>query len=43
VDDPKQRKPDIAKARRVLGWEPKVNLREGMEETIRWFRERVQR
>jgi dTDP-glucose 4,6-dehydratase len=41
VDDPKQRKPDIAKARRVLGWEPQVNLRAGMEETIRWFRERV--
>ncbi len=41
VDDPKQRKPDIGKARRILGWEPKVNLREGMEETIRWFRDRV--
>ncbi len=41
VDDPKQRKPDIAKARRVLGWEPQVNLRAGMEETIRWFRDRV--
>ena len=41
VDDPKQRKPDIGKARRILGWEPKVNLREGMEETINWFRDRV--
>jgi nucleoside-diphosphate-sugar epimerase len=41
VDDPKQRKPDISKARRILGWEPKVNLRAGMEETINWFRARV--
>jgi dTDP-glucose 4,6-dehydratase len=40
-DDPKQRQPDITKARTILGWEPKVNLREGMEETIRWFREKV--
>jgi dTDP-glucose 4,6-dehydratase len=41
VDDPKQRQPDITKARTILGWEPKVNLREGMEQTIAWFRERV--
>ena len=41
VDDPKQRKPDITKAQRILGWEPKVNLRGGMEETINWFRARV--
>lgn len=41
VDDPKQRQPDITKARRVLGWEPKVELREGMEKTIAWFRDRV--
>ena len=41
VDDPKQRKPDITKARRVLGWEPQVELREGMKQTIGWFRERV--
>ena len=41
VDDPKQRKPDIAKAQRILGWAPKVNLRAGMEETINWFRARV--
>ena len=41
VDDPKQRQPDISKARRVLGWEPKVALREGMEQTIAWFRDRV--
>jgi dTDP-glucose 4,6-dehydratase len=41
VDDPKQRKPDIGKARRILSWEPQVNLRAGMEETINWFRARV--
>jgi dTDP-glucose 4,6-dehydratase len=41
VDDPKQRQPDITKARSILGWEPKVNLREGMEQTIAWFRDRM--
>lgn len=37
-DDPRQRKPDISKAKEVLGWEPKVKLREGlplMEEDFR--------
>jgi dTDP-glucose 4,6-dehydratase len=38
-DDPKVRQPDISRARRMLGWEPKVALREGLEETIRYFRE----
>ncbi|MEO8028614.1 MAG: UDP-glucuronic acid decarboxylase family protein [Bryobacteraceae bacterium] len=37
-DDPKQRRPDIAKAKRLLGWEPKVNLAEGLAETIAYFR-----
>jgi UDP-glucuronate decarboxylase len=36
-DDPKQRKPDIIQARKVLGWEPKVQLDEGLKETIRYF------
>lgn len=36
-DDPKQRKPDIAKARKVLGWEPKVPLEEGLRQTIAFF------
>ncbi len=34
ADDPKQRKPDITKARTVLGWEPKVQLEDGLKETI---------
>jgi dTDP-glucose 4,6-dehydratase len=41
TDDPKQRQPDISKARRVLGWEPKVSLAEGLVPTIAYFRERI--
>jgi dTDP-glucose 4,6-dehydratase len=37
-DDPKKRRPDITKAKRVLGWEPKVNLEEGLRETVEYFR-----
>jgi dTDP-glucose 4,6-dehydratase len=37
-DDPKQRQPDITRARQVLGWEPRVPLEEGLRETIAWFR-----
>jgi dTDP-glucose 4,6-dehydratase len=40
-DDPKVRRPDIARAREVLGWEPKVPFDEGMRKTIAWFRDRV--
>ena len=40
-DDPRQRKPDITLARRVLGWEPKVPLEEGLQRTIAYFRGRV--
>ena len=36
-DDPKQRQPDISKARRVLEWEPKVALEEGLRSTIAYF------
>ena len=38
VDDPKVRKPDISKARRELGWEPRVEVEEGLKKTIDWFR-----
>ena len=38
VNDPIQRKPDITKARAILGWEPTVSLRTGLEETIAYFR-----
>ena len=37
-DDPKQRKPDITKARTKLGWEPQVQLEEGLTRTVAWFR-----
>lgn len=40
-DDPQTRRPDITRARTVLGWEPRVSLEEGLGETIAWFRERV--
>lgn len=38
VDDPKQRCPDISKARQILGWEPKVPLEEGLRLTIEFFK-----
>jgi UDP-glucuronate decarboxylase len=38
ADDPKQRRPDIALAREKLGWEPKVELAEGLAQTIAFFR-----
>ena len=41
VDDPKQRRPDITKARRILNWEPVIPLQAGLEQTIAYFRERV--
>lgn len=41
TDDPKVRRPDITKARTVLGWEPKVGLEEGLSKTIEYFRGRV--
>lgn len=40
-DDPRRRRPDITKAVRTLGWEPKVDLEHGLRETIAYFRERV--
>jgi dTDP-glucose 4,6-dehydratase len=40
-DDPKQRRPDITKARKLLKWEPKVALAQGLERTIAYFRGKV--
>ncbi len=40
-DDPLQRKPDISKAKKLLGWEPKVPLEEGLQHTIDYFRQMV--
>lgn len=41
VDDPKVRQPDISRARKVLGWEPKVEFDKGIRETIEFFRDKV--
>ena len=40
-DDPRQRQPDIARARRLLGWEPAVSLEQGLRLTLGYFRSRV--
>ena len=40
-DDPKQRQPDITKAKKILGWKPKVRLDKGLTETIAYFRAKV--
>ena len=40
-DDPRQRCPDISKARRILQWEPKVNLDQGLRATLDYFRQQV--
>jgi dTDP-glucose 4,6-dehydratase len=42
-DDPKQRCPDITKARRILKWEPKVNLEAGLQTTYEYFKDKVAR
>src|SRR5436305_5910598 len=41
MDDPRQRQPDIGMAREVLGWEPRVQLADGLEKTIGYFRDRL--
>jgi dTDP-glucose 4,6-dehydratase len=41
TDDPKQRRPDITRARQRLGWEPKVELEDGLTRTIEYFKSRV--
>jgi dTDP-glucose 4,6-dehydratase len=40
-DDPKQRRPDISKAKRLLGWEPKIDLESGLRMSLEYFREEV--
>jgi len=40
-DDPKVRRPDISKARKLLGWEPSVNADEGLRRTVRYFKEQI--
>jgi dTDP-glucose 4,6-dehydratase len=43
VDDPRVRQPDIARARALLGWEPRVDVDEGLRTTIDWFRKVLDR
>lgn len=40
-DDPQRRQPDITRARKILGWEPKVSLREGIAKTVPYFRQKM--
>ena len=42
VNDPKVRRPDISKAKKELGWEPKVGLEEGLKRTIGWVKEKCE-
>jgi dTDP-glucose 4,6-dehydratase len=42
IDDPKVRQPDITRARTKLGWEPKVDLEEGLEKTIAYFKTKLE-
>jgi dTDP-glucose 4,6-dehydratase len=42
-DDPTRRRPDITKARQLLGWEPKISLREGLERSLSFFRSCVEK
>ena len=43
VDDPKVRQPDIGRAKKILGWEPKVEFEEGITRTIDYFRQWLER
>ena len=41
-DDPKQRQPDIGRAKALLGWEPTISLAEGLKRTVKYFSDRIQ-
>ena len=43
LDDPQVRQPNISKAKRILGWEPQIEVEEGLRRTIPWFREELRR
>ena len=40
-DDPKQRQPNITKAREILGWEPKIDRHEGLKRTLEYFKQHI--
>ena len=40
-DDPKQRQPDISKAKKILNWQPKLSLDEGLKKTVEWFKKEL--
>jgi UDP-glucuronate decarboxylase len=42
-DDPQRRRPDISRAKQVLGWEPKVSLHEGLKKTVEHFKEEIKK
>ncbi|CAO3643594.1 unnamed protein product [Cunninghamella echinulata] len=42
MDDPKKRKPDISRAKKYLGWEPKFAVKQGLQETVDWFKLQVE-
>jgi dTDP-glucose 4,6-dehydratase len=41
VDDPARRRPDITKARTLLGWEPRIGLKEGLTRSLDFFRSKI--
>jgi dTDP-glucose 4,6-dehydratase len=42
IDDPKQRRPDISKARTQLGWEPKIDLETGLKLSMQYFQQAIE-